>query len=170
MRECRTCRFCCWSFNVHDVPDSIKGLAMKSARTHCPYECVAGCSIHKHQNYPQSCHDFVCPYLEGEDIHRPDAFQQTVEELNGNMANFIPHLSARVPVEESRELITSSRSVPASILQNGQWVEIIMPLDKENDGSWAVTEDRVIRWEELYARHGELLPLQMRQNVNVLII
>jgi len=86
------------------------------------------------------------------------------------MANFIPHLSARVPVEESRELITSSRSVPASILQNGQWVEIIMPLDKENDGSWAVTEDRVIRWEELYARHGELLPLQMRQNVNVLII
>jgi len=150
VRDCNGCRFCCWSFNVHDVPDKIQGIQMKPALQNCQYECSLGCSIHKDENYPPSCKDFFCPYLEGKDIYRPDTFQPILEELNGNMSNYIPTIPLNIPIEKAKNLIQKTRNIVASIIVGNEWVDIILPLDRNEDRSWTSNEDAVKQWRELY--------------------
>lgn len=148
MRTCGGCRFCCWSFNVLDVPDEIKGLTIKEALTHCKYECDTGCAIHQQHEYPKGCKDFICPYLEGEDIYRPDVFQKVIEECGGDTGNFIPRIPTTIPTEKVHDLIKETRSVPAFILV-GQWSKVILSLDRHADQSWNVSDDVAERWKQL---------------------
>jgi len=134
---------------------------------HCHHECASGCALHENVNQPNICRTFQCPYIRGEDVHKPDSFQWLLEELGGNMGNFIPAISTQVPVTEAQALIASSRSLPAFILINGQWIETILPLDKEPDGSWqtAATDE----WAKLYSDHGAILPLEKEEVVEIVV-
>ena len=161
MRECDSCKFCCWSFNV-DVPNPryLTVLEPKRERRHCEHECEAGCRLHGHENQPDICRGFRCAYIEGQDIHRPDNFQVQIEAINGSMGNFIPAVSIKVPISEAQSLIAQSRTIPAHILLGGNWTETVLPLDKNEYGGWATSNESVALWGELYARHGEILSLQ----------
>lgn len=152
--ECGTCRFCCWSFNVTDVPDPIQELALKPAREHCAYECNTGCSIHRLDNYPDSCDHFECPYLEGKYIHRPDNIQDVLEEIDVQVGNFIPAIPPYVPIKKASILIREDRSVPAYILIGNEWVRVILSLDRENAKSWIVNEKSVELWSDLFKAYG----------------
>jgi hypothetical protein len=136
MRDCDGCRFCCWSFNVHDVPDTVQGLALKDALKHCSFECAAGCSLHEQTEQPWECQEFHCPYQRGEDVHRPDTFQQVLEESQGNIGNYVPIVPATMDAEAAKRLIKQERCLPAAILVGGQWRSVILPLDRKEDGTW----------------------------------
>ena len=133
MRQCGECRFCCWSFNVTDVPSEIEGLKLKPCLESCPYECSGGCSIFGESSRPKECVEFECPYLKGDDIHRPDTFQEVLMELGGNMGNYVPTINISIPKEEAIRKIKETRTVPAGYLLGGKWVETILPLDKNGD-------------------------------------
>jgi len=79
-RECGGCRFCCWTFNV-EVPQrrNLRVLYLKPELSHCEHECAKGCDLYDRFHMPVVCHDFICPYLHGEDIHRPDVFRDLLE-------------------------------------------------------------------------------------------
>lgn len=154
MRQCDGCRFCCWSFNVTDVPDPIKGLELKPARQHCLYECSNGCSIHKQAEYPEACDHFQCPYLQGNYIHRPDTFQKTLEEMDIQVGNFIPAIPPYVPVNVAECLIKENRSIPAYILIGNEWIKVILSLDRENGKSWMVNEKSLGLWGDLFKIYG----------------
>jgi hypothetical protein len=146
MRECSGCKFCCWSFNVHDIPDEVRGLELKPAFTHCQHECTAGCGLHNDVRQPTTCREFHCPYQTGEQIHRPDTFQSILEALGGNIGNYIPAIDETIPVDEAIALIQRTRSLPAFII-NGGWERVILPLDRETDGTWKATEDMTTAWK-----------------------
>jgi len=150
MRQCSGCKFCCWSFAIEDIPDDISGLKFKPSLQHCQHECLVGCAIHDQKKYPPACKAFICPYLKGEDIHRPDIFQKVLQELNGNISNYIPSIPTKIPVEEAEKLIRRTRNILASILTGNEWVQIVLPLDREKDGSWTSNEDAVQEWRKLY--------------------
>ena len=135
MRECGECRFCCWSFAVHDVPQEIKGIENKPALTNCWQECD-GCAIHERADYPPMCKTFICPYLRGDEIHRPDKFQVTLNEAGGNIGNYIPTVPLEFNVESANILIRSERCLPAAILINNEWQQVILPLDRDSEGNW----------------------------------
>lgn len=148
-RECDGCRFCCWVFNVAEIPverRSLKVLELKPERQHCRHECQQGCDLHDTFFQPVICHDFMCPYLGGGDIHRPDTFQPLLEELNGDMGNYIPVVPRAMDVEFAKELIRETRSIPAAVLFDGSWVKLVLPLDRQPDGSWVTTEQLHARW------------------------
>jgi hypothetical protein len=151
---CGECRFCCWSFNVTDVPDPIKGLDLKPARQHCLYECNRGCSIHELDKYPEACHDFECPYLNGKYIHRPDEFQEVLEEIDVQVGNFIPAIPPHVPVKIAVNLIRENRSVPAYILIGNEWIRVILSLDREDAKTWMVNETSVELWGDMFKVYG----------------
>jgi len=151
-RDCDGCRFCCWSFNVSDVPverRSLKVVELKRELTHCRHECQRGCDVHGTMFKPIICESFYCPYVSGVDIHRPDVFQPLLEELNGDMGNYIPAVSRAMDVEFAKDLIRETRSIPAAIMLEGQWVKLILPLDRQPDGSWVTTEHLHARWAVL---------------------
>lgn len=154
MRSCDGCKFCCWSFNVPEVPDSIKGLGLKPARQHCPHECSRGCAIHDRNNYPVVCNDFVCPYLDGEDMHRPDEFQGVLKELNGNVGAYIPAVPTLIPVQVAKQMIANTRTVPAFILVVDEWMRVILSLDRHPDRTWTVNQEPNDRWRDLFKLHG----------------
>lgn len=147
---CGGCRFCCWSFNVTDVPDPVKGLDLKPARQHCSYECNQGCSIHGLEKYPEACDHFECPYLQGKYIHRPDNFQSVLEEIGVEVGNFIPAIPPHIPVKTAEHLIKENRSIPAYILIGNQWMRVILSLDREDGKTWMVNERSVELWEDLF--------------------
>jgi hypothetical protein len=151
---CGECRFCCWSFNVHDVPDPIKGLDLKPARQHCSYECNQGCSIHELDKYPNACRTFECPYLQKKYIHRPDNFQTVLEEINIGVGNFIPAVPPHIPVKLAEDLIRENRTVPAYILIGNEWARVILSLDREDAKSWVVNETSVKLWGDLFNAYG----------------
>lgn len=130
MRTCDGCRFCCFAWAVDDP------ILKKPALTHCRHECALGCFIHPGVGYPSTCRLFTCQYLEGADIHRPDAFQSTLEKAGGNIGNFIPFVHLSISIDEANKLITETRTIPASVIINGQWVHCIMPLDRARDSNW----------------------------------
>jgi len=150
MRECNGCKFCCWSFNVEDIPHkarSLKVLNFKPEQTHCWHECARGCALHGTFFQPPICHDFQCPYTSSEeDIYRPDTFQALIEELGGNMGNYIPMVPTTISVADARQLITKSRTIPAAFFCNGDWMKAIIPLDRNEDGSWVTTELMLDIW------------------------
>jgi hypothetical protein len=152
--QCDNCRFCCWSFNVQDVPDPLKGLDLKPARQHCVYECKQGCSIHGLEKYPEACDGFECPYLEGKFIHRPDNFQDVLEDMDIEVGNFIPAIPPYVPIKIAEGLIRENRSVPAYILIGNEWIKVILSLDREDDKTWVVNERSVQLWGELFKTYG----------------
>lgn len=151
---CGECRFCCWSFNVHDVPDPLLGLALKPAREHCLYECDNGCSIHREEKYPQACDEFECPYLKGKYIHRPDAFQKVLEDIEIQVGNFIPAIPPHIPIKMAECLIRENRSLPAYILIGNEWARVILSLDREDGKSWVVNDKSVELWVELFNIYG----------------
>lgn len=132
MRECSGCRFCCWSWAVPKIN--------KPELSHCKFECAKGCSVHKQKEQPVECTDFKCPYLEGRDIHRPDSFQATLEELGGNIGNYIPSVLTSIPIDIANQRIRDTRTVPVSVINGEYWVNVIMPLDRDENGGW-VTGD-----------------------------
>ena len=156
MRECDGCRFCCWSFNAHDIPNPVTGFEMKPARQHCVFECDKGCELHATERLPQACDEFKCPYLQGQDIHRPDTFQEALEELGGNIGNYIPAVPESVPVSLARTLIREDRSVPAFILLGNEWARVILPLDRNEDRTWTARESAIELWGKFL--DVELLP------------
>lgn len=89
---------------------------------------------------PEMCGAFHCPYQERDGLHRPDVFQETLEWLGGNIGNYIPVIPTSIPIDVAKELIVKTRTVPASIINGGQWVNVIMPLDRDEQGGW-VTGD-----------------------------
>src|SRR5262245_40216388 len=113
MRKCNSCRFCCWSFAVTDIN--------KQALNHCGHECKQGCKIHEKSKYPPSCKLFICPYLNGEKIQRPDKYQNLLKELNGNIGNYIPAIPINFKAKEVKETILKTRSIPAFIMINNDW-------------------------------------------------
>jgi len=169
-RECDGCRFCCWVYNITDIPDEAIGFEFKSALKHCQHECSKGCSLHGTIHKPSTCVEFKCPYLQDDDIYRPDTFQDLLEELNGNIGNYIPYISPIIPESEVRELIKKTRSIPACITVGDKGLKFILPLDRDKDGSWSSTENNVRKWEELYSKYGEPLSDQIKENINVLMI
>lgn len=122
-------------------------MELKRERTHCRHECEAGCALHETFYQPIICHTFLCPYLGGEDIHRPDTFQPLLMELAGTMGNFIPAIPRAMNVEFACELIRETRAIPAAILMDGQWVRLVLPLDRQPDGSWISDEMMTARWQ-----------------------
>lgn len=126
MRECGPCRFCCFAWAVRELS--------KPALAHCRHECHAGCSIHGH--HPANCRSFACPYLEGAPIHRPDTFQSVLECEIGDIGNYIPAIPVEMPAEEARLKIIETRRLPAFIIVDGQWRNVVLPLDREKDGNW----------------------------------
>jgi hypothetical protein len=146
---CNGCRFCCWAFNIEDIPDSVKGLDFKNERSHCKYECEKGCELHFEERKPQTCSEFTCPYLQGKDICRPDRFQPLLEELNGDMGNYIPAIPTNTESSLVETTIRDSRSLPAFILIGNEWVRVILPLDRNDDKTWKPNEQTTKLWEKL---------------------
>jgi len=149
MRSCDKCRWCCWTYNIKDVPvqrRSLKVVELKPERSHCRHECDKGCDLHGTFFQPVACHGFFCPYLGGEDIHRPDTFQPLLEELGGNMGNYIPAVPQAMDVEFAKKTIRETRTVPAAALFDGNWVRVVLPLDRQPDGSWVTDEMMHARW------------------------
>ncbi len=132
MNPCNGCRFCCWSWSVEEIS--------KPCLTHCQYECKKGCEIYMRFNRPTACEEFHCPYQERDGLHRPDKFQKTLESLGGNIGNYIPNIPVTIPVETANRLIRETRTLPVSIINGTQWVDVIMPLDRDESGGW-VTAD-----------------------------
>lgn len=89
---------------------------------------------------PEMCGAFHCPYQEREGLHRPDSFQETLESLGGNIGNYIPVIPDSIPIETANRLIRETRTIPAAVINGGQWVNVILPLDRNKDGGW-VTAD-----------------------------
>ena len=164
IRECNGCKFCCWSFHVNGFADN----SMKLSLSHCSYECKKGCSIHGGEEYPYVCGGFICPYLTGENIHRPDTFQKVLEEAKGNIGNYIPTIPVNFDSAEVRKLIKKSRSVPASIIINDRWHHVILPLDRNENGNWVSTEEIVSVWEEFYNENST--EFDSKNLMNVMIV
>lgn len=114
----------------------------KPCLTHCQHECKTGCRIYMRFDYPEACEAFHCPYQERDDLHRPDKFQKTLESLGGNIGNYIPAIPTSIPVDKANRLIRETRTVPAAVMNGGQWVNVILPLDRDKDGGW-VTADPI---------------------------
>lgn len=159
--ECGSCRFCCWIFNASDIPDPILGIAQKPSLEHCVYECNGGCSIHGMSKYPQPCGDFECPYLQGQEIHRPDNFQETLETMNIQVGNFIPAVPIDVPVRIAETLIKDNRSIPAFVMVGREWVRVILSLDRRSDSLWIVNEKSVELWKELFSLYESDMELDV---------
>ena len=134
--------------------DDLKILQTKPSLTHCSFEIEDGCAIHESEHYPEGCRVFKCPYLDGEDMHRPDTFQQILEDLDGNIGNLIPVVPRSVPPMKAIELIIKTRSVLAAFVLESKWVRAVMPLDREADGSWYPTEQLLAPWADLCAKYG----------------
>lgn len=148
IRDCSGCKFCCWSFNVN-IPE------LKNELTHCKHECEKGCNIHNDVSQTEICRNFKCPYLFGEDVHKPGSFQKVLEEAKGDMGNYIPAICTFVPVETANGLIIGTRTLPAFILVDGQWILSIIPIDKKEDGSWEVSDTMVKSWSLLYQKYKQ---------------
>lgn len=142
-RTCDGCRFCCWSWHVAETD--------KRGLSHCPHECALGCDLHGTPQQPDECQRFRCPYLRGAKIHRPDAFQPTLEALGGNLACYIPTVPESIPTAEAIEVIERTRSIPAGILIEGLWMRGVIPLNKNADGTWKVVGDIAAPWNQLTA-------------------
>lgn len=99
-----------------------------------------GCAVHAKPKQPEACMEFHCPYQERDGLHRPDNFQSTLEELRGNIGNYIPAIPTSIPIETANRLIRETRTVPAAVINGGKWVNVIMPLDRDEKGGW-VTAD-----------------------------
>lgn len=148
MRSCDGCKFCCWSFNAHDIPDIIMGLKLKPCLSHCQYECDAGCQMHNDPKLPKGCHEFYCPYIRGDDIHRPDTFLQVIEELHGTVGNYIPRVPTKVNVDAAKALMRETRSLPVFVL-DGQWQKVILCVDRTKERGWGATEEQIYKWNKL---------------------
>ena len=173
-RTCDGCRFCCWSFNVDvPVPSCLSVLEPKRELSHCAHECAAGCALHNDDLQPDICHNFRCPYIHGQPIHKPDVFQELLEAAVGNMGNYIPAVSSEVPIANAHSLIQNDRSLPAYILVGndfgGRWIYTILPLDKNADGGWETNVESVAKWSELYRRYGVMLPLEQDGTAQIAI-
>lgn len=147
-RDCDGCRWCCYIYNVEvPVKRSLKVLDFKSERSHCRHERERGCKLHGTPNQPPLCRDFLCPYLAGVDIHRPDTFEPLLVELGGNMGNYIPAIPRAMSIEFAKGLIRETRTLPAAVLFAGEWVRLVLPLDRQPDGSWETNEVLTARWQ-----------------------
>lgn len=168
VRTCAGCRFCCWSFAINDIPDQTLGLQQKPSLTHCQHECGSGCTLHGAPEKPATCRQFECPYLLGNDIHRPDAFRPALDETKCRIGNFIPAISSRIPVERAAALIDATDSIPASIMICGKWTKVIMPMRKESNGTWQThaLED----WRALYSEFGAGFDESFTENAAVTMV
>lgn len=146
MKYCDGCKWCCYSFNVEvpREPRSLKVLVQKPENTHCHHECDKGCAVHDTFFQLPVCHDFKCPYLYGMPVHRPDTLQGVL--MTGNMANYIPMVPLSMDAAEAEQHIRTTRTVPAAILLEGTWAKVILPLDRESDGSWSTNSDMEALW------------------------
>ena len=98
---------------------------------------------------PKGCHDFYCPYHKrGDDIHRPDVFLQTIEELHGTVGNYIPRVPIKVNVESAKALIKETRSLRVFVL-DGRWQEVILCVDRDKKRGWGATEETIYKWNKL---------------------
>ncbi len=150
MKQCEGCRFCCWSFGVKELE--------KGALVHCQHECEKGCDVHDTEEFPKSCGQLICPYLQLEGMHRPDNFQSVLEELKGNLGAYIPCVPLGIPVEEANGLIRKTNTVLASIQNvngdNCQWAFTVIPLNRMEDGSWITGTVLYMPWMELCQKYG----------------
>ena len=85
---------------------------------------------------PEACGAFHCPYQLRDGYHRPDNFQKTLEELGGDIGNYIPMIPVEIPVEKANQIIRDTRTVLACVLNGGEWVDVVMPLDRYPSGGW----------------------------------
>lgn len=160
MKKCDSCRFCCWSFGISELN--------KPAMNHCEHECKKGCDIHNKKDYPPSCKWFVCPYLIGENVQRPDKYQNLLKELSGSIGNYVPAIPIGFDSGEVRKIITKTRTIPAFIMIENKWYEVIMPLDRNEDGSWVSTEEIINEWEELYYKHS--IECKSKKMMNIIMV
>ena len=146
MKLCDGCRWCCYSYNVEvpERPRSLKVLVFKAENTHCRHECDKGCAIHNTSFQPVICHDFECPYQREYPVYRPDRFQELLQ--TGNMGNYVPMVPLSMDATEAEQRIRTTRTVPAAILLEGTWAKVILPLDRELDGSWSTNSDMEALW------------------------
>lgn len=153
--DCDGCTFCCWSFAVEGMPQhpDLTVLTVKPELTHCEFEAI-GCAIHEAECYPEGCRIFSCPYLDGQDIHRPDTFQSVLEEVKGNIGNYIPSIPRSIPVQRAIQLIRETRSVLAEIIWDSKWTRVALPLDRDADGMWYPTGQLLAPWAELCLKYG----------------
>jgi hypothetical protein len=142
---------------------------LKVERNHCPKECEVGCSIHGTAVYPQGCKDFFCPYVMGEQTHRPDTFQKLLEELGGDMGNIIPAIPLVVPVVRAEQLIRKSRTVLANFLLDGGWKRTAIPLDRAANGEWMIKTEPLKMWNELCEQYGIALISEEEKAVAYLV-
>lgn len=171
IRECGGCRFCCWSFNV-DVPHPtlLDIIEPKKKLSNCAHECEKGCTLHGKKEQPNVCKVFHCPYIRGENIHKPDVFQDELKDLKGNIGNYIPAVLSSIDIAATKELIRKTRTIPAYILIGNEWKEIIMPLDRDENGTWLLTGERLKPWEELYKRYNQALPEDIKKHINTVMV
>lgn len=119
MRTCDGCMFCCWSYGMPEVG--------KMGLEHCQHE-ANGCILHGTPEQPDACRRFKCPYLEGEDIFRPDKAQSILESMHITQSGFIP----AIRVENELVQLQSGRVLPAFVhgTQIGKpeqgWTEVML--------------------------------------------
>jgi hypothetical protein len=92
---------------------------------------------------------FKCPYLFGEEVHQPDIFREILEEIDGNMGNYVPAIPVYVSINSAINLIRESRSIMAFILVDMRWIQTVIPLDKNTDGTWWATKVMSDAWIDL---------------------
>jgi hypothetical protein len=56
--------------------------------------------------------------------------------MGGNIGNYIPSIPDSMDVEKAKRIIRETRTVPASLIDGHRWVNVIMPLDKDENGGW----------------------------------
>lgn len=154
MNECNGCRFCCWVYAASVPTSDFTILIDKPGLNHCSHECEKGCALHASEHLPPICRDFHCPYQLMPGLHRPDTFQSLLEELHGTNGGYIPIISDKIPVSDALALIARHRSVMAAFLLGDHWIPLALPIDKNYDNSWTVTEESRRAWKELYEING----------------
>jgi hypothetical protein len=150
-RACDGCTFCCWSFGIDDVP--YHGLVRKSPLTDCWHACHT-CGVHDHPDYPKQCRSFICPYLSGDDIHRPDSFEYMLKIMRVTVEGFIPAIPVALDPVEACNLVYETRSMLASMIVRGQWQRSVISLDSPDGVPRMASPTLTLRWISLLAAHG----------------
>lgn len=140
MRTCDGCRFCCYIYGV-----DVLG---KPAGKSCSFECDSGCSIHKDR--PLQCADFKCPYLNGDQIHRPDTFKAILRRLQSNLVCIIPWIPQSVPPVAAERLIETSWSILCAVKTETGWTPIVLDLTQQ-DNLYKGSKEQNEAWEKIIA-------------------
>lgn len=147
MRACGGCRVCCHLYGV--------GALEKKPLAQCIHECDHGCAAWQTPIQPKECQDFLCPYMLGDAIYRPDTFSSLMREMESTIANTIPWIPEALPLEAVRGMIRSSRSMlMALVVADGAWKVDALLLHQRANGLLSGTVESRHQWRQLLTEHG----------------